>query len=177
MGTISDAVRPLAGKVEVDFVDLHELRKDQVRSRVVVGDALLGDLLNILIKYRPSSKEDAKHKPLDGRKVSDKVGCAHILGLITKDPMEDLRAMHKIRNVFAHEWKADSSNDKLVRLVLGLSTVKGEEEQVTAINLMDFYFEAGRKCRDSILKAINELQAPGETTQWRVRQNQRTKRG
>jgi len=164
MGVISDAASELAGKVEVDFVDWYELRKDQVRSRVIVGDVLLGNLLDILIKYCPSARNKVKRKSPGKHRASDRAGYAHVLGLITNETMEDLRTMHRIRNIFAHEWKADSSNGRLIELIRALSTAKGKEKRVTASHLMDFYFEAGRRCRDSILKAIDGLETTGDAT-------------
>ena len=176
MGTISDAVRQLAGKVEVDFVDWHEACKDKVRRQAIVTDALFESALDCVIQLRLSPKDEVLGQLLSATKMNDKTRLAYVLGLITKGTMQDLQHMHNIRNTFAHARKPDWSNPDLVKQVLRLSTVKGKRKQVIGLNLMDFYSEARRKCRDSILKAIDELHTAGDTTERRVRQTRRTSR-
>lgn len=163
MGEISDAARKLAGKVEVDFADWHELRKDQVRCRVIVGDALLEKALDHLIRCKLPPRDEVLGQLLAAINLNDKTRLAYVLGLITKGTMQDVKRLHNIRNIFAHECKPDSYDPDLVKQVLALSTVKGRKNQVTRLNLMDFYFEAGRKCRDSILRAIDESKAMTQT--------------
>jgi hypothetical protein len=163
MGAISDAARELAGKMEIDVFDWHELCKDKVRRQVIVGDALLGSAVDLLIERRLSPKDEVLGQLLAATNLNNKARLAYVLGFISKGTMQDLHHMHNIRNIFAHEPKPDVSNRDLAKHVLALSTARGKKKQVIGLNFMDFYFAAGKKCADSILKATGEYQSTAWT--------------
>jgi hypothetical protein len=163
MGALLGAARKLAGTIESEFFDWHELCKDKVRRQVIVGDALLDSAVDLLFECRLSPKDEVLCQLLAATNMNNKTRLAYVLGFISKGTMQDLHHMHNIRNIFAHEPKPDYSNRELAEQVLALSTARGKKKQVTGFNFMDFYFAAGKKCADSILRATGECQSTAST--------------
>jgi hypothetical protein len=151
---------PLLDYVQMTAKEWKEAVKDKVRSRVIVQDALMNDILEILIGQKLQPRQNdvwetliGRHGALEGN--NDKARLACVLGLIKKETMQDMCSIHDIRNMFAHLAKPDSPD--LIKKIKALSTVGNSKDEVTQANYMGFYDKAVGKCKEAIVEAMQQI--------------------
>jgi DNA-binding MltR family transcriptional regulator len=135
-------------------------REDSKRSSVIVGDALLKDILGMLIREVLSPKDEVLDRLLRERQMglSDKARLAYVLGLIEKGTMADLQHIHNIRNKWAHIAKPSLSDAQVQKNIFALSTVGSKKKrEVTEENYMDFCDEAMVRCVGVIGLALSRV--------------------
>lgn len=96
---------------------LKELTESSDRSKVILGSAILEELLERLLKkYFISSNENyyKNHFESSGflSSFSSKVNLSYMLGLISKELYEDLEIIRNLRNKFAHMITQSSLSDQ-----------------------------------------------------------------
>lgn len=96
-----------------------ELGSTGDRAAAIVGEAILDQSLSALLSnYLVGNKEEINHLlsyagPLSS--LYGKSGLAYCLGLITQGQLEDIRAINKIRNHFAHKLHGASFGDASIQ--------------------------------------------------------------
>jgi len=151
---------PLLDYVQITAREWKEAVKDKVRSRVIVQDALMNDILEVLIEQKLQPRQNdvwetliGRHGALEGN--NDKARLACVLGLIKKETMQDMCYIHDIRNKFAHVAKPDSPD--LIKKIRALSTVGDNKDEVTQANYMEFYDKAVGKCKEAVVEAMRQI--------------------
>ncbi len=151
---------PLLDYVQITAREWKEAVKDKVRSRVIVQDALMNDILEVLIEQKLQPRQNdvwetliGRHGALEGN--NDKARLACVLRLIKKETMQDMCYIHDIRNKFAHVAKPDSPD--LIKKIRALSTVGDNKDEVTQANYMEFYDKAVGKCKEAVVEAMRQI--------------------
>lgn len=100
-----------------------ELSKTSDRAAAIVGEAILEQSLSALISnYLVDNEEEASRLlsyPGTLSSLYGKSNLAYCLGLITQGQLDDLRAINKIRNHFAHRLHGASFKDVSIRQMMG----------------------------------------------------------
>lgn len=97
----------------------HEFHKQNDRTVAIVGAAYLDSMLDSLLRATFIDVPDETDRLLrpDAPLGSHGSRCqlAYCLGLITRDQCDDLKTIAKIRNAFAHDFKARDFNASPIR--------------------------------------------------------------
>lgn len=116
------------------FPLLNQLNKESHRGAAVLSCSFIEDqLANIIRSFLIDTKEAEKllegfNAPLGT--LSSRATMAYTLGLITKDEYEEINILKKIRNLFAHNFKASFEDDKIIDLCKKLTFSAKDYENV-----------------------------------------------
>ena len=125
---------------------LPRVQPDQLRKYIVEGDArvasimagaVVNDLLRIVVQYNMierSGKEEEEIFENNGTLAtfSALIRVGHAMGLYSRKLRDDMNAIRKIRNDFAHTLEAiDLSQSEYRSRLLGLNALKDEPDRST----------------------------------------------
>jgi DNA-binding MltR family transcriptional regulator len=125
--------KPPARRVDYDEI-LQEIRTGADRSASILACAWIEDLLEVALRYNLialSKSEDeglfAGVGPLSS--FSARIRVAHAMGVVSAKLRDDLDALRKIRNDYAHSvLKSKLTDDDRVRLVRKLNAVANRND-------------------------------------------------
>jgi len=132
-------------------------QEDETRTKIIVEDALFGDILGHLIESAVPRRDDVITTLLQSMQFCDKARLAYTLGLIEKWTVQDFCRIHNIRNKWAHLAKPKFSAKEWKRDVLALSAVGSKKGQVTEENYLDFFWDTVQDCRKAVLDAFRRV--------------------
>ncbi len=96
-----------------------ELESTSDRAAAIVGEAILDQSLSkLLSSYLVRNQKEVDNllnHPGHLSSLLSKSALAYCLGLITKEQLDDLRAINTIRNRFAHRLHESSFNDQFIK--------------------------------------------------------------
>jgi hypothetical protein len=119
--------RPSGDELDKVFA---EMRGESSRAAVLVGTAMLEDVLRGVVAFKCMHlTETEKADLLDGMgplsAFSAKIKAAYAFGLIGAKTRDDLEVVREIRNAFAHGIRPlDFDNPSIVGLVAGMNTMR-----------------------------------------------------
>ena len=120
MSTITQNNRPNA---TLDWRSIwEELESTNDRAAAIVGEAILDESLAILLSNYLIADQKEVNSLLDNpgplSSLHHKSTLAYCLGLITKEELDVIRAIHTIRNRFAHRLSGASFSDPSIEQML-----------------------------------------------------------
>ena len=138
---------------------MEDAERMQVLNMDTMIDLTLKDLLLFQFSREEKEVEELLFHPNKGGPLStmtNKAKLAYALGLIDKPTLNDLKKIHNIRNVFAHNTDMNFENDEVLQNVRKFSSVKGKGKRkpVTLRNSFDLYTATSKACSTTVWRAV-----------------------